>query len=93
MSMSGDNFRRHYAIVADARRRWSEEEKQAIVAEAAFPGANVSAIARRHGMKPSLLFRWRRKAREGGEMHGREAAFLPVAVTVAFESGECCVAE
>jgi transposase len=86
--MSGDNFRRHYSIVADARRRWSEEEKQAIVAEAAFPGANVSAVARRHGIKPSLLFRWQRKAREGGQMHGREAAFLPVAVAVAFESGE-----
>jgi transposase len=86
--MSGDNIRRHYLIVADARRRWSEEEKQAIVAEAAFPGTNVSAVARRHGIKPSLLFRWRRKAGKGGQMHGREAAFLPVAVAVASESGE-----
>jgi transposase len=86
--MSGDNFRRHYAIVADARRRWSDEEKQAIVAEAAFPGANVSAVARRHGIKPSLLFRWRRKAREGGTAPSSERAFLPVAVAVAPEKAE-----
>jgi len=86
--MSGDNFRCHHAIVADVRRRWSDEEKQAIVAEAAFPGANVSAVARRHGIKPSLLFRWRRKAREGGTAPSSERAFLPVAVAVAPEKAE-----
>jgi hypothetical protein len=31
--MSGDNFSRRYSVVADARRRWSEAEKQAIVVE------------------------------------------------------------
>jgi transposase len=52
--ISGDNFRRHYSIVADARRRWSEEEKQAIVAEAAFPGANVEAEERLKGCEAVL---------------------------------------
>jgi transposase len=81
--MSGDSFARRYSIVADTRRRWSDDEKEAIVAEAAFPGANVSAVARRHGIKPSLLFRWRRKAREGGRSRRSAPAFLPVAIAAA----------
>lgn len=80
MPMSGDSFARRYSIVADTRRRWSDEEKDAIVAEASFPGANVSAVARRHGIKPSLLFRWRRKARGGGRSRPSQPMFLPVAV-------------
>ena len=42
------------------RRVFSREQKRAIVAEASGHGVNVSAVARRHGIKPSLLFRWRR---------------------------------
>ncbi len=60
MPISGDGFSRRYSVVAETRRRWSAEEKRGIVAEAAQPCANVSAVARRHGIKPSLLFRWRR---------------------------------
>jgi transposase len=57
--MSGDGGSRRYDIVAETRRRWSKSEKLAIVAEASAPDVNVSAIARRHGIQPSLLFRWR----------------------------------
>jgi transposase len=57
--MSGDSSKRRYDIVAETRRRWSKAEKLAIVAEASAPDVNVSAIARRHGIQPSLLFRWR----------------------------------
>jgi transposase-like protein len=62
--MSGDNFPRRYSVVAETRRKWSDAEKHSIVAEAERPGANISAVARRHGIKPNLLFRWRRLARE-----------------------------
>jgi transposase len=79
--MSGDNFSRQYAIVAETRRRWSDAEKQAIIVEAARPGANISAVARRHGLKPSLLFRWRRMAREG-QAHASGAAFVPVTLAL-----------
>jgi transposase len=78
--MSGDNFSRRYSIVAEARRRWSEAEKQAIVVEAARPGVNISALARRHGIKPSLLFRWRRLARDAQDQ--QSAAFLPVTLAL-----------
>jgi transposase len=79
--MSGDNFSRRYSVVAEARRRWSEAEKQAIVAEAERPGVNISAVARRHGIKPSLLFRWRRLARDGEDRHS-PPAFMPVTLAL-----------
>jgi transposase len=75
--MSGDNFSRRYSVVAEVRRRWSEAEKQAIVAEAARPGVNISAVARRHGIKPSLLFRWRRLARDTKDQQSTQV-FIPV---------------
>lgn len=48
-----------------ARRRWSVAEKLRIVGELARPGATVSSVARAHGVHSSLLFKWRRLAREG----------------------------
>jgi transposase len=81
--MSGANFAHRYSVVADTRRRWSEEEKQAIIAEALRPGVNVSAVARRHGIKPSLLFRWRKMAQRGAE-----SAFLPVSLAAPATTGE-----
>jgi transposase len=85
--MSGDNFTRRYLVVADARRRWSEEEKQAIIGEALQPGVNVSAVARRHGIKPSLLFRWRKKLAKK-DARPAAPAFLPISVTAAAKSGD-----
>ena len=61
MGMSGDSFERRFEIVAETRRRWSREEKLAIVKEACEPCANVSAVARQHGVKPSLLYRWKKQ--------------------------------
>jgi transposase len=43
-------------------RTWSREAKERIVKETFLPGANVSVIARSHGLDPSQLFAWRRKA-------------------------------
>ncbi len=37
----------------ERRRRWSIEEKQAIVAESFMPGQSVSLVARRHGLNPN----------------------------------------
>ncbi len=86
--MSGDGFSRRYTVVAETRRRWGDVEKQAIVAEAARPGTNISAVARRHGIKPSLLFRWRRMAQGAAETQSAGPVFLPVAVTNGKARGE-----
>jgi transposase len=45
------------------RRRWSTDAKARVVLESLAPGANVSEVARRHGLSPQQLFGWRREAR------------------------------
>jgi transposase len=50
--MSGDNFARDYSVAAGAPQHRSEDEKEAIIGDALQPEVNVSAIARRHGIKP-----------------------------------------
>jgi transposase len=46
----------------ERRRRFSVEQKLAVVAEASAPGANISEIARRHEVLPAQVFKWRRLA-------------------------------
>ena len=43
----------------ERRRRWSLEEKQAIVAESLAPNASLTAVARRHEIGTGLLYAWR----------------------------------
>ena len=49
------------------RRRFLTELKLAVVAETMQPGMSISYVARRHGLSPSLVFRWRRLMSEGGK--------------------------
>jgi transposase len=47
------------------RRRWSAEQKKAMVLETEQPGMNVSVVARKYEVHPNQLFRWRRLFHEG----------------------------
>ena len=49
------------------RRRWSLSEKLRAVEQTSAPGMTVSSIARKYGIAPSLLFRWRRLMTEDGQ--------------------------
>ena len=49
------------------RRRFTIDQKLAVVAESMQPGMSISYVARRHGLSPSLVFRWRRLMSEGGK--------------------------
>ncbi|MGE5769299.1 MAG: IS66-like element accessory protein TnpA [Betaproteobacteria bacterium] len=49
----------------ERRRRFSLEQKLSILAEACAPGAVISAVARRHGLLPAQVFKWRRLAALG----------------------------
>lgn len=49
------------------KRRWTPEARARIIAESLEPGANVSEVARRHGMYPQQLYAWRRGLRERAE--------------------------
>ncbi len=44
----------------ERRRRWSDEQKQAIVAAAFAPGAVVTEVARRADINSGQIYRWRR---------------------------------
>ena len=61
------------ASPATPRRRWSSEAKPRILAETLEPAVNVSAVARRHGLKPQQLFGWRRQALRSGMIRPRMA--------------------
>lgn len=50
------------------RRRYSPREKADLVALCEQPGMSVSLVARRHGISPSLLFRWKKLMNDGGMM-------------------------
>jgi len=45
------------------RRRFTAEQKLAVVAETFEPGASISYVARRHGLSASQVFLWRRLER------------------------------
>src|SRR5215207_8966149 len=47
----------------ERRRRWSEDQKRAIVAESFAPGAVVSDVARRADVSPGQIYRWRQELR------------------------------
>src|ERR1700687_2347577 len=47
----------------ERRRRWSEDQKRAIVAESFAPGAVVSDVARRADISAGQIYRWRQELR------------------------------
>ena len=51
----------------ERRRRWTLGEKLKAVEESRLPGMSVSYVARKYGIAPSLLFRWRKLMAEGGQ--------------------------
>lgn len=57
-------------IITDGGRRrcWSAAEKLRIVEETFDDGASISVVARRNGVAPNLLYRWRRLMLEVGSV-------------------------
>ncbi|WP_445819619.1 transposase [Bradyrhizobium sp. ISRA442] len=45
----------------ERRRRWSQDEKERLVAASLEPGATASEVARMAGLHVSQLFRWRKE--------------------------------
>ena len=50
------------------RRRWTAAEKLRIVEETLDGQSSISVVARRNGVAPNLLYRWRRLMLEGGSV-------------------------
>src|ERR1700693_1229063 len=49
----------------ERRRRWTSEQKLALVAESLRPDASPTQVARRYGISTGLLYTWRHLARSG----------------------------
>ena len=63
----------------ERRRQWSDDEKARIIEETLVPGARVAEVARRNAVSASLVFGWRRLARDG--LLGRGVpALVPVEI-------------
>src|ERR1700740_90747 len=63
-------------VMPGGRRRGTPEARARIIAESLEPGANVSEVARRHGIFPQQLYTWRRSLRERAEA----MSFVPAVV-------------
>ena len=59
----------------ERRRRWSDEQRERILADALRPGARVCDVARRHDVARSLIYQWRRDA-----LRGVDPVFVPALV-------------
>lgn len=55
-----DNEAAHPMNEVQHRRRWTFLQKLRVAQEASAPGMTVTSVARKYGMAPSQLFRWRK---------------------------------
>ena len=57
-------------IITDGgrRRHWSSAEKLRIIEETLEGWESISVVARRNGVAPNLLYRWRKLMLEGGSV-------------------------
>lgn len=65
MSSSNNTDRIEVITGTQRRRRWSPDEKLALVQQTLEPGKSVSLVARQAGVSASQLFQWRKAYTEG----------------------------
>jgi len=71
------------AVIVERRRRWTPEQKAALIAEVEAEGGHVSMVARRHGISASLLYNWRSACKAAlavRAMAARPAEFVQIGV-------------
>ena len=68
-AIGDERYRRVELITGTTRQlRRGDEERARIVAESFEPGANIAAVARKHGVNGGLLHHWRKRAKaQAGE--------------------------
>jgi len=64
----------------ERRRRWREDERAKILAEAFSPGACVARVARQHDVSTALVYTWRRKAEVQAAAAPAEIGFVDAVV-------------
>ena len=74
----------------ERRRRWSAQQKAALLAEVEAEDGGVAAVATRHGIAESVLYGWRAKQREAAAGAGARVppSFVPIGMfTCAADGG------
>jgi len=65
----------------ERRRRWTDEDKLAILAEVGVNGWTVADVARRHDLTRQHVYQWRREMRRKGLWPETDApSFVPVEI-------------
>jgi transposase len=67
---------------AERRRRWTDEQKLAILSEVGEGGWSVAAVARRHDINRQQIYQWRRDLVRKGLISVEPTVFLPVTAEV-----------
>ncbi|WP_150755532.1 IS3 family transposase [Pseudomonas fluorescens] len=65
MFLTNSNDKSGELLGQERRRRWSPEQKLAMVRESLEPGQSVSVVARRNGINANQLFLWRKLYQDG----------------------------
>jgi transposase len=63
----------------ERRRRWTREQKRAVLDEIGVDGASVSDVARRHDMPRQNLYQWRRDVQRKALSESLGVTFIPIA--------------
>lgn len=64
----------------ERRRRYSDEERAAVLAQCDEPGATVVGVSRRLGISASLIHGWRKTRREAQRIASEPLQFIPYGV-------------
>ena len=84
----GGAYQRVEVITGRQRRRqWTAEEKSRIVSESLEADANISDVARRHGLARGLLTIWRRQLSGGGQEPGQSFAAVKIDTVAPLSDG------
>lgn len=64
------------------RRKWSDDEKRMICAQARMPGVSVAQVARRYDVNANQIFNWMKDPKFAADDPAQEddARFLPVEI-------------
>ena len=74
------------AAAKPRRGKWTDQQRQRVVADSRVAGASIQEVAHRHGVRPNLLSAWRRQT--GKAKAVTKAQFAAVRVSAAIPTRE-----
>jgi transposase len=76
----------------ERRRRYSDEERAAVLKMCDEPGATVIGVSRQLGISVSLIHGWRKTRREAERLASEPLQFIPYGMVADAPGSEPCVA-